>query len=773
MQTRTVTYHAPDTSRLHNRQLSGVVRPGVYRGFKLRVNAADTNRLDITHGGDSVSVLVTAEGVRIEEDAELSGAIAIENADPNLVRIDLVVAEYRFTTDNRTEMTYRALRGRYAATGATPLPPTVESEYQIPLATVTVRPQTAYGGAGRARLTIDDVVHVGRAGDVRAPLDVSSLMPIVEPSDRRRIFVHAGLLPSFDGTAKIAFPGGYSAVLDPETLAPNATAYYLFGVSDDRAVVLIGSAASEDELPAFTRDVFPVCSVKARNIDDKIVFLELTDLRFPFARQLSPVLEEEVYKATLAGSVFKHVRVDLFRDLTGIVADSVSDAGVSVAVDRGTTALKLAAATVPDDDVSVATKNLLRDTAIGTVEHFMVVAETDFDGLEIQFSTTGPYSGFVSARAKPNTIVRVPSGGAARLYLRFIVPAAAFEGGKTPQIFSYGCFMIVDEGVLNADTLSDVGVNELKNAVPNLIANGNFRHWSRDDVNGNPTDPDGTAEIAYPLDAEHRFAADGWQFVELGFEAADGQVRRVGLSADVLDAEIDNAADTALAWRGAGGSGGVNVLEFRVPVPAGAVGRRFTFSVSYRTNNIAAVGVGIALYERTPQKTLRLQGAPARAAAAVATGELTVQSATTAGESTYCVGFRIYLTQTTGESRVWVWNARAAVGEFRTLPYNEAPNATDVLRKYYERGRVYAAQNAAEGDVVGASVQFGARKASGLGVLEAQVVPFPDSNRSVNIADPAFEATADGVVVTAPAVSAGQVRIDLDFEAYVRYASAV
>lgn len=772
-QTRTVHYHALDTSRLHNKQLAGVVRPGVYRGFKLRANAADTNRLDVTHGSDTSSVLVTAEGIRIEEDAEILGAVAIENADPNLARVDLVVAEYQFTTNNQVAMTYRALRGRYASAGATPVPPAIETIYQIPLAQVTVRAQAAYGGSGRARLTTDDVVHAGRAVDVRAPLDVSSLMPIVEPSDRRRIFVHAGLLPSFDGTAKIDFGGGYSEVIDPATVTPNATRYYLFGVSDDKRVTLIGDAATEAELPAFTRDVFPVCSVKAKNIDDKILFLELTDLRFPFARQLSPVLEEEVYKSTLAGSVFKHLRVDLFRDLTGVAADSVSDPTVTVTADRGTTALKFTAEAPPAADVTVATKNLLRDTAINNVEHFMIVADTDFEGLEIQFSTTGSYSGFVSARVRPNTIVRVPSGGAARLYLRFIVPTAAFTDGRTPQIFAYGCFMVVDESVLNANTLSDVGVVELKNAVPNLIANGNYRYWSRDDVNGNPTDPDGTATIAYPVSADSPFAADGWQFVEFGFAAADGQVKRVGLSADVLGADIDNAADTALEWRGEGGAGATNVLEYRVPVPAGAIGRRFTFAVSYRANSIAAIGVGIALYERTAQKTLRLQGAVARAAAATATGELTVQSGSAAGESTYCIGLRVYLTQTAGESRVWLWNARAAVGEFRTLPYNEAANATDLLRKYYERGRIYAAQNAAEGDVVGASTQFGAKKHVGLGELTAQVVPFPDSNRSVNVADPSFEATAEGLVVTAPAVSAGAVRLDLDFEAFVRYATAL
>ena len=82
-----------------NAQIKGVIRPGVYQGYKLRVNAAQTNYVDITPGADPASILVTREGVRIEETTEVPGAFVIQNADANLTRIDLAVAEYQFSTN--------------------------------------------------------------------------------------------------------------------------------------------------------------------------------------------------------------------------------------------------------------------------------------------------------------------------------------------------------------------------------------------------------------------------------------------------------------------------------------------------------------------------------------------------------------------------------------------------------------------------------------------------------------------------------------------------
>lgn len=773
-QSRTVSFHAADTSRLHNSRLANVLRPGVYSGFKLRPNAASANKLDITTGDDTASVLLTSEGVRIEESTDLYGAVAVANADPNLTRVDLVVAEYQFTTDTAVAAQYKIIRGAYPSSPTADLVfPEPANAYQVPIAFVVVQPQAASGGATRAVIAITDILHIGRAADVRAPEGISSFMPIVSPADRRRLFVHAGILPNFDGTRALVFNGGYSDVIDYTTHTEGEVKYYLFGVDDDGAVRVIGSASTVAALPDFSRDVFPVCYVTGTRVPstDAVTLTDVVDLRFPFARQLSPVLEEEPYKAALADSVFRYLRVESFTSLDRINAASLSDATVTLDVDRGLTAMTLTGE--PTDDVTIATTDLLTGTAIGNVKHFMVVVDANFEGLTIKFSTTSSTGGFVAARYRSGEVVRIPAGGGGRLFLQFTVPAEAVAAGAA--IFSYGCFMTLDESVVSAGTVADIGLDALKNAVTNLIANGNFRYWSRDDINGDPTDPDAFAEIAYAASEDQPFAADGWQFTSFTFPANDGSVRRRGLSRDIIETGEENVSDTCLYWAGsagAAGSLGTNTLEYRTPVPPGSSGQRITFACSFRASAAAVVRIGIVMYEVTEQKTLVIQSAPTEVSPASSRGDLIVTSDVAVNNRTVAVGFRIYLGQTTGESWAALWNARAAVGSFRQLAYTEAPNATDLLRKYYERGRVFVAGNMLEGQTIGTAVQFGAKKHTVFGDVEAQVIAQSDSNRSLNIDASAYAATADGVVVTSQVLASGAVRIDEDFEAFVRYASA-
>ncbi len=766
-QTRSIAFHAADTSRTHNTRLADVVRPGVYRGFKLRPNAAESNRLDITIGDDSVSVLLTSQGIRIEESGDLYGAVAIANADPNLTRVDLVVAEYQFTTDTAVAAQYKVVRGTYSTSLVFPAPANV---YQVPLAYVVVRSQTSSGGSTRAIIDVTDILHVGRAADVRAPEGVSSFMPIVSPADRRLIFVHAGILPNFDGTRALVFNGAYSTAIDPTTHSDGESRYYMFGVDDDGLVRVIGQAATVDALPDFSRDVFPVCYALGTKVPstDAVTFTGIVDLRFPFARQLSPVLEEEPYKAALADSVFRHLRVESFSSLSGMDEGSLSDPTATLALDRGLTALTLSGSV--SGEVTIATKDLLLGTSIGNVKHFMIVAATNFDGLEFKFSTSSSRGGFVAARYSSGQVVRIPAGGGGQLFVQFIVPPEAVLAGAA--IYSFGCFMVLDDAVISVGTVADIGLDALKNSVTNLIANGSFRFWSRDDINGDPTDPDAFAEIVYAAAADQPFAADGWQFTSFTFPANDGSVRRRGLSRDVVQTGEENVSDTCLYWAGApgaSGSLGTNALEYRTPLPPGSNGQRITFALSFRASAASVVRIGVVLYEITDQKTLVIQSAPTEIGSVSSSGDLTVTSAVSVNNRTVAVGFIVYLGQTTGESWAALWNARAAVGSFRQLPYTEAPNATDILRKYYERGRVFVAGNMIEGQTIGASVQFGAKKHTVLGSVEAQVIAQSDSNRSLNVDASAYDATADGVVVTAQVVASGEVRIDEDFEAFVRY----
>lgn len=782
-QIRDTRFHALDTSALQNRRAANVVRPGVYKGYRLRANSAAPNRIDLTHGNDNTSILVTAEGVRVQETEEQNALFLIDNADPNLTRIDLAVAEYTFTTDNDVEQQYKIVRGRFQPDLTTdPVYPTPAAN-QIPLAYIVVRPQLAFSGIATANVATDDILHVPKAATTLAPDNIGSLMPIIEPSDSRRIYVHPGILPSFDGSAKIDFDGGYSAIIDPATLTEGQSRYYLFGISDDNLVVLIGNAATEAGLPELTRDVFPVCIARAQRIENQVRMQTLTDLRFPFARRLSPTFEEETYKTALADSVFQHVRVERFQNLNLIDANSllpVADDDVEMSVDRSDTSLVFeysGEANEPNSDITVSTTNLLAGTAIGRIEHFMLVADSNIAGLKLTFSTSSSVSGFINAEFGANQIVRIPAGGSSQLFVRFIVPKEAFRVSKILKIFSYGCFMKLNPDTINANVIGDVGLNELKFSIPNLIANGNFRFWGRDDINGNTTDPDDPSIIQYQISEERPYAADGWQVTDWNFPAKDGVVSRQGLSNDVIGAGIANANDTALVWVGAPAAASdppdaLNQMEYRVQVPPGSAGNRVTFAINYRVSSTPVISVGVALYELTPQKTLRRQGTVSRVAASVVNGSLLTVSDLEINEATHSVGFIVFLQQTTGDSQAVLWNARAAIGSFRVLPYTEPVNAREILRKYYERGQVFVSQSVLEGERLGISAQFGSVKFTGFGTLIGQVVDESDSNRSLNVGEQTFSVTSNSLVVTASSVSNGQARIDLDWEAFVKYSAA-
>jgi len=776
-QIRTTSFHSLDTSMNQNAQIKGVIRPGVYQGYKLRVNAAQTNYVDITPGSDPASILVTREGVRIEETTEVPGAFVIQNADANLTRIDLAVAEYQFSTNTAIKQVYKVVRGQYGASiTATPPRPIPQNAYQIPLAFITVRPQSASGTGSRANIRTEDISHIEPASLTRGPQDISSLLPIIEPSDNGRVFIHAGSFPTFDGARRINFFGGHSAVISATGLTNNTYKYYMFGLSDTPSVALIGSASTEADLPNFIQDVLPICSVRGTVTNGRIVFSELRDLRFPFTRQTLPQFEEEAYKNLLSESVFDHLRVESFRTMSGLVLDSINDTTVTPTLNRADTSVSFVSTGIPTNDVTISTTNLLRDTAIGTVQYAMIAVDSNIQNLKIKFSTSGPYGGFPTYEVMPNTIFRIPAGGGSKLYIRFVIPRLAFSS-SVPTMYSFGAFFNLNEDVLNAGTISDVSLDSLKYSIPNLIANGNFRFWSRDDINGNTPDVDSQIEIMYPISADKPFSADGWQFTQWNYESETGQISRVGLSRDVFETGVSNTNDTALQWSGVGATtpaGSPNRLEYRIPVPPGTGGQRITFSLNFHTGTAGVMRIGIALYELATDKKLKYQNLrPTYTTPTGTSGTAVVVSETQVNERTVCVGFLVEFYQQSASTTVNIWRAMAAVGEFRTLPYNETTDATDILRKYYERGRVLVGTTVVEGDTLGTSVQFGAKKHTVLGPLEAQTISESDSNRSVNVGALVYDVDANGLAVTAEAISGGIAKIDADFEAFIRYAEVV
>jgi hypothetical protein len=785
-QIRLFSYHDLDASQLHNRRMAELVRPGVYLGYRVRRNASDPSKLDISHGDDSTSVLLTVEGVRIQETQELIGELRVDAADPVYPRFDLVVAEYRWSPNSSIEQVYKVIRGRYPASPSDdPVKPSVQNQDQLPLAYIRVRPVTVIGGVRRVNISQTDILHVPKSSDLPAD-DVSALKPEIDPTNRLRIYVHPGVFPTVDGLSFVEFEGAYSDQVDASGLVNGETRYFLFGVSDDGGVSVIGQSSSIETMPNLDSDSLPLAVMTVVKRAGTSVGEDLLDIRFPFRRRAIPQAEDRFYQIALSDSVFKDMRIDTFREDSFIVLDSLlpSDSDLSAVLNRGSTSLEVtySGSSQPSSDVTISTSNLLDGAEIASIRHMMVMADSDVTGVTFDYSTVSAYSGFTGRDYPLNTIVELPSG-VSQIYVRFKFPASVFDGGASRHLFSYAVFMNLDYEMLNTHSLSSLGLESAAYSIPNLIANGDFKIWSRA-----PSDsslyPDAESRdiITLPIDKdtfasrEKIFAADGWQFTRLEFDADDGGISRILWSRDAVGSLEENTMDTALRWEGEEGTAGqVNHLEYRVVAPQGYDGQYVTFAFDYISSPREAVGIKIVFYQRNDDGSLTeissKESGPLRTS-----GTLLAVSSETLSNKVYAIGFIIGFQQTTGKSTVCVKNARAAVGRYQILPFTKPRDAEDQIRRYYERGQVFASASVEQGEEVGGAVQFGARKAIGLSEnneLVAQVSSVASGNRSVNAGNLAVEGSEQGVLARARAISTGLVVVDLDWEAAVVYAPSI
>lgn len=774
-QIRTTRYHSPDTSRNQNLQLAGLVRPGVYAGYKVVPSTEGSNRLSIIRGSDPASILVTQEGVRVEETDDLGSVVQVTNADPNGTRIDLVVAKYQFNADNNVGQVYEVIRGAYPASGQDPVAP-LPTAFQVPLAHINVRPK-----AGAASIYYNDVINLIPSRYTPSH-ELGSLKPIVDATRRSRIFVYEGMFPSFDGVEAISFPGGYSRDLVIADFVGIGTKYAMFGVSDDLVVSVMGTANTVEELPTFTSSILPLCIATVSVTPVQVAISHITDIRFPISRQLVAVVEDEPYKASLADSVFEFVRVDVCRDLSGIdtttlaVASATNLAEVAnstlatapweLTVEKGTTSLNLS---VVDTQISgyatFVTKDVFRDVSF-KAQHFMVHVDSDFDQIFFRYSTSSPTAGFSGPLFSPGRIVRIPAGEVQNLYLKFFVPAEYVNRVNGCKIFSYGTYFRLNQQIVNTATVADVGIRSLKNSVPNLIANGNFRQWSRNDINGNVPNPDLNEEIVYRVTDTNPFAADGWQFTSLSATPVNSTVSRVSIQTDIIG--VGAGTNTGLYWEIGPNQSSTNIseLEYRAPISGSESGKRVTFAISFRGSSANLIAATIAIYRLTPTGGVQ-RDLTTPVVGTSSSGRIIVRSAKSIPVDALAIGFIVQFIDRTGN--VTLYNATGALGEFASIDYTEPINANDILRKYYERGRVVAAGNSTEGQQIAGTVQFGAQKFTQLGALNSQIVEGSAYNRSINVSIPVLEATRDGLTIVASALSNGLARIDLDFESYIRY----
>jgi len=772
-QTITTAFHALDTSALQNQRFVGIIDPGVYAGYRVRPNPGQTNLLDITRGGDGVSILATTEGVVIKESTDILAAVAVEPADAALTRIDLVVAEYQFSASSDVKQTYRVIKGRNQTNLSTAaVAPTTQSDFQIPLAYVTIRPQSAFAGSASAQVLATDVLHVPKARWLSSPVDVAALKPEIDPNDNRRLFVYAGVMANVDGTEIIRFDGGYTDILDANSFTANEERYYLVGVTDEGLVSFVGEAATKADLPDLSVDVLPVAIVLARKTDASVRLVELEDIRVPFARRLASRVEVDDYKDWLADSVFSSLHVIQFKDdelielNTVELAEAEDSSDLTATIDSTDTSLKITwtgGGSLPTETVAITTADLLSGSTITKVQHFCVSADTAFSGLRFQYSTSSPTAGFTSQTYRPGEIVRVPDSGAKKLYLRLRVPTGGFIN-KVAKLFSLGVLINLDGNVLNAATVGELGIESLRNsATRNLIANGNFYYWSRYTSGGSLPDLATQNDLSFVVSEvqDEPNLADGWQVTEFGPGVSGDTVKRI------TRATTDNDASTALKLTTVEGDGQRLIFEYRIPAAFELNGRSITFATNFETSAAAALGIGIAQYTRVGGE-LALKN-KVESFAQQTTGELYTTTDVTVGPDVDQIGLYYVLIGASATVTHTVWNARASVGSYTVLPFTKAPEGIATLRGYTERGRAYATQNATEGATLGLGQQLGTRKEATLGELVARTAQVAEANRSTNVGDISYVADSDSVLITAFAASSGLAVIDVDWEVFVRY----
>lgn len=794
-QQRIFQFHDFDAAATHNARLARVIEPGVYQGYWLVPNPYETDVLDITVGEDLDSRLVTKEGITVVENAAVLGAVRIQPAHRTLTRKDLVVARYRFSNDPSTLASYTVIRGvTQSSLDEEPQVPSPGAD-DVPVAVVVVRPPAnATSGSGTSTAQIDqtDIIPVPRAGDMTVE-EMSSLKPFVDPVSRDRLFVQAGNFPNGDRTAVVRFQGGYSTAVDPDgslLVAGGAALYFMFAISDDESVTIAASATTVAGLPAIETDVVPIAIVKARrNVAGLVEITQLIDVRMPISRATQPVSETEKYRTGLTNSVFKFAVIDPivseeFLDLTRVGFDAgastalVSDDGITAEVLAGNSSLKVAYDGVAGSAaVGVATKDLLNgiQAEVGPLLHFLVQIDADAD-VAYDYSISGPDTGYTGNRYRTGQMVSIPrtTSAAGRLFLRFFFPRTVLDAPAPVSVFSYAVYMQLDTDQINQFVLSELGIGTVTSLIPNMLANGDFRYWSRLDNDALLPDIDAVDQIDYPFSIagddvtnhEKMFAADGWMFVERAYEARDGVVSRVTKSV------IADATDTALEFIGASGVVGPrNVLEYRVPRIVDMQGQFVTFAFEAETTLTRSIGARIVFYKRGADGVLTVKSV-FESTLGPASGTVILTTSEAISADVAAIGFGIVFLQSTAEVAYTVFQARAALGQFRVLPYNRHPSPDQELRHFYERGRIVTASDVEAGVQVASSAQMRASKYTSLipnRTVRARVLQDASFDRSSNVQGQTVTAESESVVVSAVASATGPVSVDVDWEADVIY----
>jgi len=170
-QNRTWDFGEKRLTTVLNRHFEDVIPSGVYKGFNVEETSPASLSLDVNRAPDDTNVLITPEGIRIEEDAaSISGAVTLNTGDGSNPRIDLIFMKHKYDPSTNNPGTFEVVEGMPAPSPSEPTLP-VDSFFRTRLASVLV-PTSA------SSIVTADITNVAKASLGFVPVPFSALSDI-------------------------------------------------------------------------------------------------------------------------------------------------------------------------------------------------------------------------------------------------------------------------------------------------------------------------------------------------------------------------------------------------------------------------------------------------------------------------------------------------------------------------------------------------------------------------------------------------------------------
>lgn len=784
-QTRNFQYHQPETARRHNAKVAKAFDTGVYQGFFPRVNVIDPSKIDLIRGADGMSSLITGEGVRVDEDADITQVVQILGAHLTFTRIDLVVGEYQFTNNPATPLIYKVIQGAIPTSLTQPYPiPEPANAYQVPICYVRVGPN-----AGPVVLTQTDLTQIPRGQYLNAPSEIGSLKPMIDPTNTKRLYVFGGTFYSRDGTAILNTRGSYSDVITDPGLGVTNYQYFLF--DDAGNVTRGGTVATYETNPPVDSEstVIAVCEVK--NTIGTEYINRVRDVRSGMVRagQEGPEIDE--YKDMLASTTFTQLVFDGLSNDNNVDFTTLDDGGLGAAltveVDAADSSLTFSyvdnvAAT---GDVELVLGDFLSGASLSTpLTDFAVVAVHDIGtaqpSLQYDRSFISAVAGFtaVPRDLETNVVSTVENllSTPAAMFIKLILPQALFPGtggGATVtfKIFSIGLLFNTDPETSQLDQILDDGATAVTQGLRNAIGNP-FQIWSKPNATAYASIDD-NADFTMPVSSAaadvagmiNQFGPDGWMVMwdsGISVNPSLKRKRRGGGATDVPIFDMECSIPQAPATE-------VVPLEYRIPFYEIARGMPYSFALDFTVLTGAPagrVGIQILRYKKlfTTTGLLASEGAGTSILYnTTASGRLVLSTdgVFNTSDSTYALGFRIvFAPDPAATALVRVGRPMAVAGNYVSdVPFVMPDDVLTKAAHYVSALNAKVYGYASDGQRVGIAVPH-VRKHSALGTLRTTQVNITGSQNNSNIANISLVATENETDFSADSGAAGPFVID-------------